>query len=156
MRKTTPAEVRFWRKVNKAGPIPECRPDLGSCWLWTGYLDANGYGWINVGGRAGKEILAARFGYELLFGPIPEGLEPDHLCRLPACVNPFHLEPVTHRVNMLRGNTIAARNAAVTHCPHGHEYNELNTYRQKDGSRYCRPCHYARERRRKNRLRQVA
>jgi hypothetical protein len=83
---------------------------------------------------------AYRITYETLVGPVPNGLELDHLCRVRACVNPGHLEPVTHRVNTLRGETVAARNARATHCPAGHPYDEVNTYADRLGRRSCREC----------------
>jgi hypothetical protein len=86
------------------------RTDMGpDCWLWTGAVDAKGYGRVLTpdGHRP-----AHRLAYELAVGPIPDGLVIDHLCRTPGCINPDHLEPVTRRENTLRGETIAARNAA--------------------------------------------
>lgn len=110
------------------------------CWEWPGKRDPNGYG------RAGK-WWAHRVAYEVWVGPVPAGLELDHLCRNPACVRPDHLEPVTHRVNMLRGRTIGARNAAKTHCIHGHEFTLANTYIRSDtGGRQCRQCGRDRDR----------
>lgn len=70
----------------------------------------------------------------------------DHLCRNRGCINPDHLEPVTCRENLLRGQTFQARNAAKTHCPHGHGYDEGNTRFNKDGSRACRSCERKRAR----------
>jgi len=95
-----PAE-RFWPKVNKDGPVPEHRPDLGPCWIWTAGGDY-GRGRFAVVGRSGRLLLAHRFAYELLIGPIPEGLTLDHLCMTPLCVNPEHLEPVTQAENSRR------------------------------------------------------
>ena len=73
-------EARFWTKVNKSS---------GSCWLWVGGISRYGYGefWHN-----GGNYRAHRFSYELLVGPIPEGLQIDHLCRVRNCVNPARLE----------------------------------------------------------------
>ena len=93
-------EQRFWPKVNKAGPAPTYRPDLGPCWLWTAYL-YKGYGRFN--GGQGRIVEAHRFAYELAKGAIPSGLVLDHLCRVTSCVNPDHLEPVTIAENVDRG-----------------------------------------------------
>jgi hypothetical protein len=75
----------------------------------------------------------------LIVGPIPEGQDLDHLCRNRACINPNHQQPVTRRVNLLRGETITAREASATHCPKGHPYDLLNTHFYK-GNRMCRKC----------------
>lgn len=131
-----PAETRFWLKVDKNGLIPAERPELGPCWTWTAQINNQGYAVLGV---ASRPAAAHRFAYQLLVGPIPEGLHLDHLCRNRGCVNPSHLEPVTCRENLLRGNTHAAMNVAKTHCPHGHEYTTENTGTYK-GSRYCRTC----------------
>ena len=76
-------------------------------------------------------------------GPIPAGLDIDHLCRTRACCNPDHLEPVTRQVNLLRGETTTAARAAITHCPRGHEYTPENTRTSKLGQRECRECRRA-------------
>jgi hypothetical protein len=81
-----------------------------------------------------------RVSYEAFKGPIPDGLTIDHLCRNRACVNPEHLEPVTMRVNCLRGESPAAVHARKTHCPKGHEYSAENTYRHKGNHRMCKLC----------------
>jgi hypothetical protein len=140
------AEERFWDKVNTHGPIPSYRPELGPCWLWT-RAKVDGYGRFGVDG---KVVYAYRYAYELLVGPIPKGYEPDHLCRVPACVKaipdeygPAHLEAVTHRENGLRGLTIQRRKeraAAQTHCKRGHPFDQANTYIKRDGARACRAC----------------
>lgn len=119
------------------------------CWIWIGAKWAR-YGKFYV---RPKRHSAHRWGYEALVGPIPDGLELDHLCRNLLCVNPDHLEPVTHEENVRRGIVGAvnrARQRAVTHCPKGHPYNEQNTYYAARGSRNCRVC--GRERRRLRRL----
>lgn len=119
------------------------------CWIWTG-ATIRGYGEVMTGSRAEgtkRPLLTHRVTYEHFSGPIPDGLELDHLCRQPLCCNPAHLEPVTHRENMLRGvGTIAAVNAAKTHCPHGHPYSPENTAVWADGQRRCRACRNARHR----------
>ena len=95
-------EDRFWVKVDKNGPVPAARPDLGPCWLWTGTKLPKGYGSFYY--LAGRRAYAHRFAYELLVGPIPaDRPQIDHLCRVTSCVNPTHLEPVTNRENTLRG-----------------------------------------------------
>ncbi len=132
----TPAELRLWPRVNKTE----------TCWLWTAGLDAHGYGLFsdirmtNLRGRAAR--AAHRWSYEHFVGPVPEGLDLDHLCRVRNCVRPDHLEPVTRRENLLRSPlTRTTINAAKTHCPQGHEYTPENTYlRPDDGSRQCCKC----------------
>jgi hypothetical protein len=92
---------RFWEKVNKSGPLPSHRPELGPCWVWTGAMQkGGGYGlfWTAAGLRR-----AHKYSYVEARGPVPTGLELDHLCRNRACVNPDHLEAVSHSVNTLRG-----------------------------------------------------
>lgn len=88
-----PAADRFWEKVDKTG----------ACWLWTGGLDKDGYGYFNL--PHNRKVRAHRWAYEAAIGQIPKGLEVDHLCRIHACVNPDHLEAVTGRENRLRGDT---------------------------------------------------
>lgn len=109
-------------------------PDTG-CWLWLGSKTSKGYGMYQ---RRGKTMMAHRFTYELLVGPIPEGLEIDHLCRRRGCVNPKHLEPVTHSVNMLRHSKHDPR-MLTDKCKHGHILDGKRT--RPTGGRWCRTCH---------------
>lgn len=114
---------RFWTRVERTD----------TCWLWTAPCDREGYGRF-----AGRN--AHRVAYEALVGPVPHGLELDHLCRVRECCNPSHLEPVTHAENVRRGDSPAALNMAKTHCIHGHEFTEANTRIATDGHRKCRAC----------------
>ena len=84
--------------------------------------------------------------YEKFVGPIPDGLTIDHLCRNRLCVNPAHLEPVTLAANVLRGESLPAKNARKTHCPKGHPYDETNTHITKQGWRICKACNRERQR----------
>lgn len=134
-------EERFWRKV-----VSE--PNNG-CWLWIGAI-RRGYGCLyNIDKVEQAHVVA----WKLYRGPVPEGLELDHLCRVKNCVNPDHLEPVTRKVNLLRGVGVPAVNARKTHCPYGHEYTEENTRRVPNG-RNCRICHNAAQRAYKKRKRE--
>ena len=117
----------------RVGDKVEVDPVSG-CWNWTGCKDAGGYGRISVD-NAG--VVAHRVSYELHVGPIPDGLELDHLCRNRGCVNPEHLEPVTAQENMKRAK------ALIVECPHGHPYDERNTLierRRNSVARVCRTC----------------
>jgi hypothetical protein len=138
---------RFWPKVDKDGPIPTYRPDLGRCWLWTGSGNGRGYGQIGEGNR---NLYAHRVAYELAIGPIPIGKQIDHLCRVRNCVNPAHLEAVTQKENVERGTTgevNAARQLAQTHCKRGHPFDAANTYIAPNGQRLCKTCRRWRARR---------
>lgn len=120
---------RFWSKVG-VGASDEC-------WLWQAHTDRDGYGTFSLNDR---KVRAHKVSYELIKGAVPKGLELDHLCRIPQCVYPEHLEPVTHRENVLRGVSPNAKSAQVTHCPKGHLYDMLNTRIDPKGGRNCRQC----------------
>ncbi len=138
-------EQRFWEKVDKNGPIPTERPDLGNCWDWTRALNEDGYGSIGTGGR-NSTAGAHRVGYELMVGPIPPGLVIDHLCCRPRCIRYSHLQPVPQSVNIARGKAPAALQEfasslrAKTHCKHGHEFTPENTRIKPNGNRICKAC----------------
>lgn len=113
---------RFWNKVRIQG----------DCWIWR--TGKRAYFWVD-----GGLVLAYRYAYEQMIGEIPPGLELDHLCRNPACVNPYHLDPVPRLVNLERG-LHKGPNSDLTHCQNGHEFNEQNTYVYPSGRRRCRLC----------------
>lgn len=134
---------RFWAKVNRDGPIPSNRPDLGPCYLWTASLDGKGYGQIAVRCADGKTRprRAHRVGYELQVGPIPDGLELDHLCQNPPCVRGSHLEPVSHRENTLRGPSVKMVTRREGVCGRGHLIEGANALRHRNGKWVrCREC----------------
>jgi hypothetical protein len=114
------------------------------CWIWQLSKRHGGYGQIKTPGRPKDAPRPAHIVYyERYVGPIPAEAELDHLCRVPACVNPDHLEPVTHAENVRRGEAgkkTGAKNRAKTHCPYGHPYDATNTYVSKGGRRHCRTC----------------
>ena len=133
---------RFWNKVDtSAGP--------DGCWYWVGYTNGAGYGIVY---RNSKRFRAHRVSYEETYGPIAEGLEIDHICHNESncnanneclhrsCVNPAHLEAVSHKTNVLRGKSPYAEKARQTYCKRGHEFTAENTYYH-GGNRSCRECH---------------
>jgi hypothetical protein len=124
-----------------------------TCWIWDGGRAGTGYGLFHS--ESGKTVPAHRYAYELLRGAIPAGLELDHLCRVRDCVNPDHLELVTHAENLRRGNGWSGRNLRKTHCVEGHPFDAENT-RIRRGSRECKKCHTAMAMRRKRRKRAKA
>lgn len=124
---TPKVEGKFFARVEQEGESPL------SCWNYTGALTPSGYGRFYAQRNA---EYAHRFSYRFMVGEIPDGLELDHLCRNRSCVNPWHLDPVTHRVNVLRGDTFARRNAEKVHCPRGHLLD-----REMEHGRKCNGCH---------------
>lgn len=126
-------EQRFWEKVSDGS--------YEDCWLWTAGRHAAGYGVFNVAN--GQPRRAHRVAYELVIGEIPPGLQLDHLCRVRACVNPWHLEPVTNRVNTVRGvgpQLARERGLAKSHCVNGHPLSGANVRVNAHGHRICRTC----------------
>lgn len=113
----------------------------GDCIVWTGYVNEHGYGVTIVNQR---HEYAHRFAFEMQYGPIPQGLVLDHICRNPICVNPAHLEAVTQKVNTYRGKAVEVwkQQSTKTHCTNGHELTGENVYREgPDGrNRRCRIC----------------
>ena len=105
------------------------------CWNWLGSKDKRGYGRLFF---KGKMVLAHRFSYEQVKGKIPASLEIDHICRNTTCVNPEHLELVTHIENVRRG--LGNRYKEKTHCKNGHEFTPQNTINRKFGRRGCKAC----------------
>lgn len=131
-----PDDVRFWSKVDRSDP--------DGCWPWIAKTRSMGYGYFHW---QGQQRPAHRVSWQLLRGEIPANADLDHLCRNRVCVNPAHLEPVTHHVNVLRGEGFSGKNARKTHCPQGHEYSPENTIVRTKGdgkstwtSRECRIC----------------
>jgi hypothetical protein len=138
-----PATVRFWVKVEKTE----------TCWLWTGARNNTGYGSFKAEKYPSrKTVTAHRWAYEDLVGPIPNGLTLDHLCKVRHCVNPAHLEPITLRGNIERGNGKMAKQQRQTHCIHGHLLQGSNLRLEVDSRgrqhRKCRTCYMARSKRR--------
>jgi len=118
-------EERFWSKVDAVGP----------CWLWTAST-RYGYGQYRISEPRWKTVLAHRWAWETLVGPIPDGLVTDHLCRVRRCVNPDHLELVTRRENNLRGFSPCAIRARAQLCVNGHEFDGITI----KGYRHCKTC----------------
>ena len=128
----------FWRFASAAGPLPSVCPQLGRCWKWKGAINSHGYGTMRLNG---KSVGAHQIAYKLQRGEVPVGLELDHICRNRACVNPYHLEAVSPKINKLRGAGIASINHNKTHCKHGHPFSGDNLMLRKNRGRDCRTCH---------------
>lgn len=132
----------------KFGPAPSepldrflahVQPSRTGCWVWSASCTAKGYPRFRISSPTRRMVSAHRWAYEYFVGPLPDGFDPDHLCRFTRCVNPTHLEAVTKAVNVLRGDSPPARNARKNQCRRGHPLsgdNLLNT----PGRRQCREC----------------
>lgn len=130
MRQRRPLEDRLWPRVDASGP----------CWLWQGKL-SDGYGHIGLGGDGGAKRPVHRVVWELLVGPIPPGLQIDHLCRVRHCCNPDHLQLVTTAENLARSPI--ANGKGKTHCKRGHPLTGGNVRYRPNGGRGCRTCNGA-------------
>lgn len=128
-----PLMQRFWEKVS-----PE--PNTG-CWLWIGATNGCGYGRLAIG--RSDRVYAHRLSYERHVGVIPAGMQIDHLCRNPLCVNPRHLEPVSNRENTRRGGVSALREPRLF-CSRGHAFAD-HEYIDTKGYRQCRKCQSIRQ-----------
>ena len=128
-------EARFWPKA-RCGNKDEC-------WVWQAQISQQGYGRFTF--ETKRPVEAHQVSYWLSRGSMPKGLEIDHLCCNRACVNPNHLEAVTHRTNMLRGKGVGSANARKTECIRGHKFDEENTYHWQ-GKRQCKTCNALRTR----------
>ena len=146
---TVEGEMPRWPNENDADYIKSrIEIDAAGCWIWQLVLFYDGYG--RCAAQRGTSRMAHILSYRTFRGPVPAGLELDHLCRVRSCVNPDHLEAVTPRVNTRRSLSPAARNAVKTHCIHGHEFSLENTYLYRN-MRQCRACQKARDGRRGDR-----
>ncbi len=125
----------FWERVVVSGPI---HPTLGKCWTWLGAKIGDGYGLTLLPG--GKYGRAHRFAYTFLVRRVGEDEVIDHLCRNKSCVNPAHLEPVSNRVNILRGESPSATQARRTHCVRGHPLSGVNLVVYYGSVRQCLVC----------------
>jgi len=143
MLESLPSRIREKIKVN---PSTEC-------WEWTAGDNGSGYGLVQWNG---KQNLAHRVVYALINGEIPYGKTLDHLCRNRSCANPEHLEPVSHKENLRRGETgkkTGRKQKEKTHCPQGHPYDKHNTHYRSSGERVCMSCNRDRQRRRRAKIR---
>lgn len=160
----TDPQISFWEKVDKIGPVPTAKPELGPCWIWLTNINPNGYGQFTISKKTRFTHILA---YEWIVGKVPFGLELDHLCRNRACCNPSHLEPVTRSENIRRGllpgmvskwlPKMVAKSAEVrlsrTVCRNGHAFTgEVDS----KGHRICKQCIRSNQRRHAAKKREAA
>lgn len=136
---TDPSKIAVMRTLPLSDRVQgRYRVDEDSgCWVWTDAVNDRGYGQL---GYRGKIVYAHRVSYEAAKGPIPAAMDLDHLCRVPRCINPDHLEAVNHAENIRRGVSPVAENARKTHCVHGHLLSGDNIRWRKHGWRNCKTC----------------
>ncbi len=130
LQKVTAIEY-FWKRAVTS-------PD---CWQWAGTISDKGYGILSLASELHpRRCRAARFAYSYFIGPIPEGMVIDHLCRNRGCVNPFHLEAISNKENIMRGICPSSINAKKTQCYRGHPYSPQTLKVFRDGFRRCFEC----------------
>lgn len=133
-----PRETPLFMKLIKGSTLNE----KTGCWEWQG-CKKEGYGMVC---HRGRTVTTHRASFKLFFNTeIPKPLELDHTCRVRSCINPLHLEPVTHRENVSRSPLLGLGNLKKTHCPKGHAYEGKNLYVTKTRSRLCKACGAARK-----------
>lgn len=133
---------RFMERVTE-------RPD--GCWDWRGHHIRTGYAVVSLpreGRKHAPKMTAHRLAYELFVGPVDPDLDADHLCFNRGCVNPAHVEPVTHKENIRRMPGLFGQRARATHCQRGHDLSMTATFDKGDGRRRCRTCRQEAQRRR--------
>lgn len=143
---TDTLEDRLWSKVNKnSGIFGRDGTFPTQCWTWTSATTRPrlGYGILNF---HGKRYLVHRLAYELMIGPIDKAQELDHQCDNSLCLNPYHLQPTTHKQNVLRGNAPPSVNAKKSHCIRGHALEGSNVWTSTTtGYRLCKVCRKLRD-----------
>ena len=135
------------RFLSKVDTLSDAAAGGHGCWIWLAAIDKDGYGFTRIGKRSA--VRAHRISYECCVGPIEDDLVIDHLCRHRICVNPRHLEAVSNKINLLRGESFSAVNARKDVCDNGHPFSGPNLISHPNGHRSCRECRRVRGRERK-------
>lgn len=125
-----PLTVRLSENIRR--PVSD-----SECWQWIGAKGEYGKIWVQ---ELGRGYPVHRVMWELFRGTIPEGYQIDHLCRNTRCCNPSHLEPVTHKENVRRGQSPWSSRHRDTQCFRGHAFDQANTHIRPNGTRHCRAC----------------